>query len=222
MHSELTSKFLVYALVDPRNGEIRYIGKSSSGLKRPKHHFAKSVRLKHQLPIYSWINKLLKMGLVPTIEILEETDKKTLPFVEMYYIKISKKDGDRLLNLTEGGDGPTGRPMSQETKERISKANKGNKPKETINAARVSQTGKIPTKEQRQKSTLNNPKRKMVLCVETGVVYIGIRQAAKILNLDHRGIGRCCSGEYKQYKGFTWKFMPNQEAKKELALRNQS
>lgn len=32
------SRFLIYGLVDPRTNEVRYVGRSSSGLVRPKHH----------------------------------------------------------------------------------------------------------------------------------------------------------------------------------------
>lgn len=205
---ENISKYLVYCLVDPRNGEVRYIGKSSSHMNRPNHHFVPSVLGKSRLPVHNWIRKMVRLNLKPTIEILEDTDKENLSSIEMYYISISKKEGHRLLNLTEGGDGPSNRNMSQKTKDKISKSNKGKKPSSAaIEGAIRTNTGKLKTLEQKEIASLNSPNRKPVLCVDTGVSYNGIRQAAKILNIDHRGIGRCCSGEYNKYKGLKWVFI---------------
>jgi hypothetical protein len=41
------SKFIVYALFDPRDGELRYIGKSSQGLKRAKSHIKNADLKRH-------------------------------------------------------------------------------------------------------------------------------------------------------------------------------
>ena len=35
----MPSKFLIYGLVDPRDGQLRYVGKSTSGLRRPRSHW---------------------------------------------------------------------------------------------------------------------------------------------------------------------------------------
>jgi hypothetical protein len=32
-------KYLIYGLVDPRDNLVKYVGKSSKGLIRPKQHF---------------------------------------------------------------------------------------------------------------------------------------------------------------------------------------
>lgn len=46
---KLKSKFLIYGLTDPITDELRYIGRSSSGLNRPRQHLAPSVYNKEKV-----------------------------------------------------------------------------------------------------------------------------------------------------------------------------
>lgn len=127
------SKFLVYAMIDPRNHEIRYIRKSCSGMDRPKAHMYPSNYNRLKTYQYSWIKKLLSLNLIPIIEVLEETEKEKLSATEMHYIRLAKEEGHCLTNLTMGGDGTTGRVVSQEVKDRMSRKYKGRKmPAETM------------------------------------------------------------------------------------------
>src|SRR5690554_6491925 len=92
---------LIYGLIDPRNNEIRYIGKSLYGLYRLKAHLAPS-KLKIKSKKNSWIKSLLKLGLVPHIIVLDraenekELDQKEIEHIAKY---------TNLTNLTKGGTG---------------------------------------------------------------------------------------------------------------------
>lgn len=118
------SKYLVYALKDPRTQEIRYIGKSTSGMRRVLQH-KNSSSLKKISHKNNWIKSLLDSGLMYQIEILQNcsSNEETLQ-AEMYWIKFHKEAGANLTNLTDGGEGTLGRLASEETKQLISLAKK--------------------------------------------------------------------------------------------------
>lgn len=124
----VTSKFLIYSLVDPSTGETRYVGKSSSRMRRPKAH-AQPCQQKTQghLPLYRWVRKLKKKGLSYLIFVLEESPVggDVLAAKEVEWISRKREEGCRLLNLTDGGEGAPGVIVSEETRRKKSIATKG-------------------------------------------------------------------------------------------------
>ena len=48
---------------------------------------------------------------------------------------------------------------------------------------------------------------KPVRCVETGVVYFGIREAARAIGLGHQNISAACHGKTKTSGGFHWELV---------------
>jgi len=119
-------RFIIYGLFDPRDGELRYIGKSCSGMKRPKNHTKNSDLRRHgKTHKTAWIKSMLKLGLKPTFGVLFEGDSADdLYGHEQRLIKYFKDSGARLTNATDGGPGRTGYRLSAETKEKISRAAK--------------------------------------------------------------------------------------------------
>lgn len=100
----MCSQFLIYALCGI-NEEVRYIGKSCSGMNRPKRHFHPNVFYKEKTTKARWIrNFFKKYGTLPTIKVIEETTKELLNEREVFWIKEFSKTG-RLVNRTVGGDG---------------------------------------------------------------------------------------------------------------------
>lgn len=86
---------LIYALRDPRTDEVRYVGKSTSGLKRPESHFTFS----HNLKVQDWVNELKSENLLPEIDILEECDDwPILTAKERFWIDHYLESGSNLLN----------------------------------------------------------------------------------------------------------------------------
>lgn len=131
----MRKRYIIYGLRDPRNGEIRYIGQSSTGLSRPKGHSSDSNMLKYKhLYVVRWLNKLKADGFVAEIVILEDLTKdvdgkhdtektKTLNDAEIKWIAIGRQAlGKRLTNCTEGGGGLLGRRHSIETRQKMSAA----------------------------------------------------------------------------------------------------
>jgi hypothetical protein len=110
---------LIYGLRDPRTGEIRYVGKSTNGLVRPRVH-AHPSEIKRPSRKNNWIQSLKKQGLRYEIVILEYVNTlDELPEAECRWIAFGRQAlGDRLTNLLDGG-GSLGRKLAVETRQRI-------------------------------------------------------------------------------------------------------
>jgi hypothetical protein len=93
----------IYALVDPRDGDIRYIGKANNAAKRLKTHLLDSRR--RDTPVYRWIRKLASMELAPAVRVLVTCDKGQWQSEERRLIT-ALRPHCRLLNVAEGGDEP--------------------------------------------------------------------------------------------------------------------
>lgn len=122
----VTGRWFVYGLVDPRTRLIRYVGCSTKGLKRPKQHREVAVGTSH---LYSqrWIRELERCGLTYEIVILEvvvEGEVKWLYAAEKWWIAYGRASGWTLTNLTDGGDGWSGK-RSEEQRRAMSARSRG-------------------------------------------------------------------------------------------------
>lgn len=134
---------IVYALIDPRNGAVRYIGKS--------HRTAHRRLMRHLSPCYltgnthkeRWLRILLKLNLRPIVRVLENcSSPKELNAAEIRHIARMRSLGAKLTNATKGGDGGSG-PHTEASKAKISRALRGKPKSEThrINAS-LAQVGR--------------------------------------------------------------------------------
>lgn len=155
------SSNIVYGYADPRDGALRYVGKSSSGMTRPSQFGS------HGHRCGNWIKSLAADGLKPKILVLDalslETSAEELNFAERSAIAKYRRIGCDLTNLTDGGDGPMrGRKHTAEARAAISAANresmKGNTnflgrkhTPETIEKIRAAKTGHKVSLEAREK-----------------------------------------------------------------------
>lgn len=113
---------LVYALVDPRNDEIRYIGKTFRTAHRRLRRHVSDCYLRGCTHRENWIRALLSDGLEPSIRVLREcSSPEELAAAECHYIAEFRASGARLTNATDGGDGGSG-PHSEASKQKISRA----------------------------------------------------------------------------------------------------
>lgn len=122
----MTHKFIVYGLIDPRTGEVRYVGKSSSGMSRPRQHQnIKSRKLETKCGL--WLRDLYQDNhQVPCIIVLAECSSNEMALAEeIRLIAIFRQAGFPLTNITSGGQGSMGRPASDKTKEAVRKAHLG-------------------------------------------------------------------------------------------------
>lgn len=77
--------------------------------------------------VYRWIAQLLRLGLVPTITVVEKyKDDATARERERYWIAFYREHYT-LTNLTDGGEGTKGFKFSDEQRQRLSAAKKGYK-----------------------------------------------------------------------------------------------
>ena len=99
---------VIYSLVCPKTGLVRYIGqtKQLNPIKRyyqHKYQWQRSTKLSH---VNSWFKSLYNENLFPKFEILEDgIDVNRLNIAEKEYIKLFKSIGADLTNIEEGGKG---------------------------------------------------------------------------------------------------------------------
>lgn len=95
----------IYVLKDPRNNQIRYVGKANDPEYRYKNHINKCRdKNTHKR---NWINELRKEKLKPILEIIDTVPVEKWKEYEKFYIKKYMEEGYDLVNYTDGGDGAT-------------------------------------------------------------------------------------------------------------------
>lgn len=107
----------IYGLIDPRNGRVRYVGKSDNPKSRLGDHL-KDKSLCHRT---NWVRSLLSEGIKPELVILENV---VGDWKEAERKWIAHFGRENLVNGTDGGDGGN---ISQETRLRMSIARKRRK-----------------------------------------------------------------------------------------------
>lgn len=95
----------IYALVDPRNGWIRYVGKTRNSARRRMTEHIYS-RKREDTPVYRWIRKLFVENLRPSIIILQNVEESALNDAEVFWISAVKDLFPDILNVGDGGEGP--------------------------------------------------------------------------------------------------------------------
>ena len=113
------SRFLIYALQDPLTWEIRYVGRSCTGLSRPN--------ARHTGHCGSWCAKFRRWGhrpLVHVLQVFSDSDdiNDVLNGAERTWVAELRLRGCPLTNLTDGGGGATGWKASAETLQRMSES----------------------------------------------------------------------------------------------------
>src|ERR1700733_2427098 len=95
----------IYVLRDPRNGGVKYVGKTINVLLRKKAH--NSGRGKWR--VGGWIGCLKKLGLRPVMEVIEVINGDGWALRERYWINHYQGQGCDLCNLSNGREGVVGR-----------------------------------------------------------------------------------------------------------------
>jgi len=131
------ARYLVYGLIDPRAGQVRYIGKSSSGLRRPMRH-GTGADVTSDSYKARWIRGLKAAGLEFGIIVLCASTPESLARDEMAWIAYGRHCHWPLTNLTDGGDGQ-GRIFSDATRRLMSLRAKG-RPKSQAHRAKLAES----------------------------------------------------------------------------------
>lgn len=121
----------IYTLSDPKNGQVRYVGKTEYVDKRLHQHIRDCNKSNNHKNC--WIKSVLKNGQKPIFNILDEVEKNNWQYWEIYWIAQFKSWGFNLVNSTDGGEcgpihfGDANPSKRLEVREKISKALKGKK-----------------------------------------------------------------------------------------------
>ena len=142
----------IYALVDPRDFSVRYIGRTVT----PKVRLASHICRGHQGPhLMNWMRSLLRTGNKPKMLIIEEVLEDSWKERERFWISHYRDMGFDLTNASNGGDGCTGYKPTMEARILQSMATKG-KPKPEGFGAKISaaKTGMKMSEEQRKRLSI--------------------------------------------------------------------
>jgi len=116
-----TRQGAVYALIDPRDNKIRYIGKTTQPvLTRLAGHLAQPTNP----AMRAWINGLSLGGMIPRVEAVATASEAQLDAEEKRQISRHLKQGHRLLNAPYYQDhvADLSRPPAAESTTRVDKA----------------------------------------------------------------------------------------------------
>lgn len=148
----------IYVLVDPRDGEFRYVGKTTQKIET---RIVAHLQDKSKCHRVNWLNELKREGLKPDCFVVEEVDGEW-PWQESerFWIRYLRKIGANLTNNTIGGDGVPGLP--QETREAMRRVWLGRKHKpETIEKLKHCRKNFRHTKETRLRMSRSQLGRKI-------------------------------------------------------------
>lgn len=110
----------IYLLRDPRDGAIRYVGKTVKALERRLRCHINSSK-KPRLHSQRWIASLLHIGLRPVAEHIEDTAENWVER-EKFWIAFHKAAGCNLTNISAGGDGSPGIGFTDEMRTNLADA----------------------------------------------------------------------------------------------------
>lgn len=136
---------VIYGLASSENGQIRYIGQTTKTAEKRFGDHRRNVKRNPHTPVAKWIKSLNERGFHPILVILK--NDAVIDDDEIEFIKIFKENGYHLLNISHGGrynnvSEETRKKlaektrlswlkrehsMSDESKQKVSLANKGRK-----------------------------------------------------------------------------------------------
>jgi hypothetical protein len=196
-------KIYIYSLKDPETNEIRYIGKTTNINTRLKAHITRSRYNKYHSA--RWVQSIIKKGLRPIIELVEECNDENWIEREKYWISYYRECFD-LTNILDGGEGGSifgrlGKPWSDKQRENNRKARLG----VSVNHTKE---GYENRKKGVRKYYDNN--KKPVLQYDLDGVFIkeweSAVDAGKGLKISYSDINRACKKENLTAFGFQWRY----------------
>lgn len=161
----------IYALIDPRDLQVRYIGKTVNPVMRKYQHISERLTFKHRKA--NWINELYKKELRPIFKILEICPLDKFEERESYYISFYKSNN--LTNSDDSGHGNKNRKRD------------------------IIENAMYKSKKVYQYDLNGNFIKE----------YKSVREASRILNLNHANITRSCNGLWKHTNGFIFTYDKN-------------
>ena len=140
---------------------------------------------------------------------LEELNVKEKVYIQLYD---SFENG---YNETLGGEGKEGCCHSEETKTKISEANKGKHKGENhyMYGKHLSEEHKIKISEAKKGKYVgeNNPSAKAVYCYEKNEIRLTAKEWSEELCISGVGISNCCTGKLKSTGGYHFRYATEEE-----------
>ena len=219
---------IVYALTDPRDGRIRYVGKSHRTARRRLRRHLAPCYLNGQTHKERWIRSLLRIGLEPGLIVLQTCHTALeLSCAEIAHIARLRLSGFALKNATGGGDGGsrphteaskqkirtalTGKPKSEIHRLRSALGQRGRKASEAtknlLSRIRTGRPGHIPSESTRLK--LRAAKGGRAFFDQHGNKYETQNGAARALGISQAHISHVLAGARKHAGGFVFSFDPD-------------
>lgn len=204
----------IYSLNCPKNGSVKYIGKTEGCLqKRLSQHLSKYSLIKRTLK-NNWIKSLLNDNLYPNIQLIEEVPKNEWEYWEKFWIEQFRQWGFVLKNSAEGGQG--GKTKWKKGKKHHFYGVKYNEQKRK-NIAK-SLYGKHKDISIRYK--VSRQVIQMSLTKKFIHKWNSLTEASESLNISRSSISLSCSGKRKSAGGFIWKYVDNDIRKRKLSNLN--
>lgn len=217
---------IIYKYTNKINGKV-YIGQTTDERQRKKDHRNSKVEDHFHRAIrkYGWDNFEYEV-IFETLSSDKDRLKYLLDTMEKYFIKKYDSHGKGGYNCTDGGGGCLGYLHSEETREKLSIANRGKKrTEETKRKISEARKGRKHTEEAKKKlSEINRGKRlsedaKRKLSeakkkpinqyTKDGVLictYKSLGDVAKQNNWKRSNIGECARGKNKTAYGYIWRY----------------
>jgi hypothetical protein len=207
--SKTLSQVSIYGLYDPRDGVLRYIGKTVQPLhRRLMAHLCD----KFDSHKSRWVQSLVRDNLKPEIRLLELSDSQDWIDCEKFWISVSRLAGFNLTNSVEGGQGGTN--PTPETIRKMSLAKIGKKqPAEAISKRMEAFKKVVRTEEWKRNIALGNKGK--VMSQESRLKMSLAKKGKRPWNY-----GKKLSDEYRNKLSISHLgFRPTEEARKKLSLR---
>jgi group I intron endonuclease len=221
----------IYKLIDPRDGEIRYVGLTFNSISQrlKSHRNEKSKSHKS-----NWIKSLRTQGFYPLIEIIETVySYEDACEREIFWISKMKEEGHNLTNHASGGN--KNKKMSEETRLKMSESRKEwcRNNKVTLTNEKKQQLSKIRKEimsdpKQREKLRIANKryedsktqsqKIKDIISQKHTIVdkydkemnficsYLSIRDAERQTSVNRSNITKCCEHKVLSAGGYVWRY----------------
>lgn len=169
---------------------------------------------------FHWRNVVAKHGGFRVGVVGEFASEREAFDCEIEVIALLREMGARIVNITAGGEGCSGRDkgkkLSDDHRRKLAAAKTGSvQSPETVEKRASKLRGRSLS--QRHRDTYRSARRRLfgrsVLCVETGQVFECMDDAAIwLVGFDNRktarsGICTCCQGKAKSSRGYTWKYV---------------
>jgi group I intron endonuclease len=191
----------IYKIVSP-TGKI-YIGQSINIHQRWK--FYSFYNCKNQTQLYNSLKKYsFKSHIKDIIEecSIEQLNEKEI-YWKQYYLNLYGWKKVLFCEIYDAGGGP----RSNEIKGKISKSLLGKK-KTQQHKENIKKSRKGMAFSQQHKDNMSDSRfRFSILCMENNIIYKSAHQVSKDLNIYPSAVIKVCKGEFKQTKGYTFKFI---------------